>query len=87
MLPAFLVLTAGCGGDSTEAAPERKTLPVPDVTFSVSDLTAIVRWSVSAQVEAVRFTFELYAGDAAAPLQSATTRLGSQRFEMETGVS
>ncbi len=87
MLPAFLVLTAGCGGDSTEAAPERKTLPVPDVTFSVSDLTAIVRWSVSAQVEAVRFTFELYAGGASAPEKTATTSLTSQRFALEAGVT
>lgn len=87
MLPAFLVLTAGCGGDSTEAAPERKTLPVPDITFSVSDLTAIVRWSVSTQVEAVRFTFELYAGGASAPEKTATTSLTSQRFALEAGVT
>lgn len=87
MLPAFLAFTAGCGGDSTEAAPERKTLPVPDVTFTVSDLTATVRWSVPVQVEAVRFTFELYAGDAAAPGKSATTSLSSQRFELEAGVT
>ncbi len=67
MLSAFLAFTAGCGGDSAEADPERKTLPVPDVTYSVSGRTATVRWSISAQVEAVRFAFELYAGDAAAP--------------------
>ena len=68
MLPAFLAFAAGCGGDSAEADPERKTLPVPDVTYSVSGRTATVRWSISAQVEAVRFAFELYAGDAAAPV-------------------
>lgn len=62
MLPAFLAFAAGCGGDSAEADPERKTLPVPDVTYSVSGRTATVRWSISAQVEAVRFVFELYAG-------------------------
>ena len=87
LLSAMLALAVGCGDDSTAAAPDVKTLPVPDVTVSVSDQTATVRWSISEPVEAVRFTFELYAGDAAAPLQSATTRLGSQRFEMETGVS
>ena len=87
LLSAMLALAVGCGDDSTAAAPDVKILPVPDVTVSVSDQTATVRWSISEPVEAVRFTFELYAGDAAAPLQSATTRLGSQRFEMETGVS
>ena len=87
MLPAFLAFAAGCGGDSAEADPERKTLPVPDVTYSVSGRTAIVRWSISAQVEAVRFAFELYAGDAAAPVKSATTSLTSQRFELEQGVT
>ena len=75
------------GGDSAEADPERKTLPVPDVTYSVSGRTATVRWSISAQVEAVRFAFELYAGDAAAPVKSATTSLTSQRFELEQGVT
>ena len=87
MLPAFLALAAGCGGDSTEEAPGRKTLPVPDVTFTVSGQTATVRWSVAAQVEAVRFTFELFAGDAAAPEESKTTSLGSQRFELAPGVT
>ena len=87
LLSAMLAFAVGCGDDSTAAAPDVKTLPVPDVTVAVSDQTATVRWSISEPVEAVRFTFELYAGAAASPLQSATTRLGSQRFEMETGVS
>lgn len=87
MLPAFLALAAGCGGDSTEEAPGRKTLPVPDVTFTVSGQTATVRWSVAAQVEAVRFTFELFAGNAEAPEKSNTTSLGSQRFELAPGVT
>ena len=87
MLPAFLALAAGCGGDSAEEAPGRKTLPVPDVTFTVSGQTATVRWSVAAQVEAVRFTFELFADDAATPEKSNTTSLGSQRFELAPGVT
>ena len=87
LLSGMLALAVGCGDDSTAAVPDMKTLPVPDVAVAVSDRTATVRWSISEPVEAVRFTFELYAGDAAAPLQSATTRLQSQRFEMEPGVS
>lgn len=87
LLFGILALVVACGDDSTEAAPDVKTLPVPDVAVAVSNQTATVRWSISEAVEAVRFTFELYAGDAAAPLQSATTRLGSQRFEMESGVA
>lgn len=87
LLFGILALVVACGDDSTEAAPDVKTLPVPDVAVAVSNQTATVRWSISEAVEAVRFTFELYAGDAVAPLQSATTRLGSQRFEMESGVA
>ena len=87
LLSGMLALAVGCGADSTAAVPDMKTLPVPDVAVAVSDRTATVRWSISEPVEAVRFTFELYAGDAAAPLQSATTRLQSQRFELEPGAS
>ena len=87
LLFGVLALVEGCSDDSTEAAPEVKTLPVPDVAVAVSSQTATVRWSISEAVEAVRFTFELYAGDATTPLQSATTRLQSQRFDMESGVA
>lgn len=82
-----LAFAAGCDSDTTEAAPELKTLPVPTVTVTVADEMATVRWAIAEEVEAVLFSFELYAGEAAAPVQSATTRFTSQRFALETGVT
>lgn len=87
LLSGALMLAAGCDTDSTDAAPELKTLPVPTVTATVANETATVRWAIAQEVEAVRFTFELYAGGDAAPVQSATTRHTSQRFDLETGVT
>ena len=87
LLPGFLVSIAGCGGDTTEAAPRPKALPVPEVTFTITDLTADVHWSLSGQVGNVRFTYELYAGDAGTPEVTATTSETSRRFDLEPGVA
>ncbi|WP_295935363.1 pectate lyase [uncultured Alistipes sp.] len=82
-----LLLMAACGGDSSDEKPSTTKLPVPAVTVSVSGLTATVRWSISEQIDGVRFTYEFYRDGAASPEKTDVTRMSSQNFDLEAGVS
>ncbi|WP_300798006.1 pectate lyase [uncultured Alistipes sp.] len=85
---SVLFCLAACSSNSAEETQNdgAKTLPVPTVTVTVSDLTANVRWSISENVTNVRFTYEFYKDGAETPLETATTRQSSHDFALEEDV-
>ena len=84
---SVLFCVGACSSNSAEETlDDVRTLPVPEVSVTVDDLKANVRWSISEQVTNVRFTYEFYEGESASPQQSATTRYSSHDFDLEEGV-
>lgn len=86
LLLSALFAFAACSGNSAEETPDAVTLPVPKVAAAVQGETATVSWSIPEKITNVRFTYEIYRGDAAAPAETATTRQSSVRFALEAGV-
>ena len=83
---SVLFCVGSCSSNSAEGVfDDPRVLPVPEVQVSVTDLTANVRWSISEEIQNVRYTYEFYRGESSTPQESATTRYSSHDFDLVEG--
>ena len=55
---SVLFCVGSCSSNSAEGVfDDPRVLPVPEVQVSVTDLTANVRWSISEEIQKVRYAY------------------------------